>query len=60
MNVLAYIDPGVGSFVLQLVVGALVAVVVAFRKSRNGLARLVRWTSGRPRSTPEEESHPRS
>lgn len=54
---LGYVDAGLGSFLLQLVVGGVVAVVLALRKGRSGLTRVLRLVGGRARRSgdPEED-----
>lgn len=51
MNVLAYIDPGSGSLVIQAVIAAVVAVPFFFRTQLGRLARAVRRSDEGPAGT---------
>ncbi|MCB9850272.1 MAG: hypothetical protein H6817_06165 [Phycisphaerales bacterium] len=57
-NMLAYIDPGAGTILLQVLVGSIVGVVIFFRQS---LSRLVGLFKGRgTQGEPTTDEIPRS
>jgi hypothetical protein len=52
--ILAYIDPGSGSLVIQAVIAALVAAPIVLRQQIGRLVRLVRGGSAATAATPAE------
>lgn len=48
---LAYIDPGSGSLIIQVVIAAIVATPIFFRKQIGRVVALVRGRRGEPRGT---------
>lgn len=59
-TVIAYIDPGLGSLIIQGVIAALVAIPVFFRTRISRVARAIRGTDTRrpDSSAPPDDSAP--
>ena len=50
-ELLAYIDPGSGSLIIQVVIATLVAIPIFFRTQLTRLVRTLRGTRGAPSPT---------
>jgi hypothetical protein len=51
-HVLAYIDPGSGSLIIQAAIAALVAAPIVFRRQLTRVTQTLRQLGRRPASTP--------
>lgn len=59
MGILAYIDPGSGSMLLQMLLAGALSIPFFFRRSIGGLVNRLRGGTGRPEAGPAD-GHERS
>jgi hypothetical protein len=57
-TVLAYLDPGSGSMILQILAGGVAAVAVTAKLYWNRLLRFLRIKKDEPETTPAEPARP--
>jgi hypothetical protein len=58
MDLLAYLDPGSGSMILQILAGGVAAVAVTAKLYWNRLLRFLRIKKDEPETTPTEPARP--
>ena len=58
MDLLAYLDPGSGSMILQILAGGVAAVAVTAKLYWNRLLRFLRIKKDEPETTPAEPARP--
>lgn len=55
METFAYLDPGTGSVIIQVVVGGVLAIAVVFRSFIGRIVTKIRSLFGREKTTLEDE-----